>query len=95
MDDTELCELLNHHLVNDKIKKYYDYNGTVVTNKFKDIAEDIANLEVKDSDIYVTSFPKSGMHIFFLLILRSFVLVTLTYFFILQEQHGLKKWYGY
>lgn len=39
---------------------YINYNGCLLTERYKRIADQIDNFKVNNSDIWVTSFPKCG-----------------------------------
>lgn len=58
--EEEIDNIIKTHLIGSFIKEYYYYKGTYLSNDCKNVAKDIENLEVNDSDVFVTSFPKSG-----------------------------------
>ncbi|KAG8291805.1 hypothetical protein J6590_052773 [Homalodisca vitripennis] len=55
-------DLLKKHFVNDFQRGFLrcGTGGTVMPVHFKSIADEIHNLEIRDDDIFVCSFPKSG-----------------------------------
>lgn len=36
------------------------FNGQLVSNKFKDIQDNVLNLKIRDEDVWLCCFPKTG-----------------------------------
>lgn len=60
MASNEINDLLQRTCVGNGFGPYEYYNGCFLTVKYQKHAKEIDNLEVNDSDIWVTSFPKCG-----------------------------------
>lgn len=62
MDDKKINDVLERTCITNVNKKFYNFEGCFVTNNFKNLWTEIENLTVHDTDIWVTSFPKSGKY---------------------------------
>lgn len=59
-------ELLNKHFITVFRHGYIRCQGTVLPVYYKEFAEEIFNLEVRDDDVWVCSFPKTGEFCFYI-----------------------------
>ncbi|XP_018321161.1 amine sulfotransferase [Agrilus planipennis] len=60
-DCTQISDdILDKKWVNTFRKGYVSVKGVTLPLRYKDLAEDIENLEVYDDDVWVCSFPKTG-----------------------------------
>lgn len=59
--EEELDNIIKKHLIGGMINEYYFYKGTYLTNDCKNVLKEIEDFDVNDDDIFVTSFPKSGL----------------------------------
>lgn len=60
MDVESLDQLLERTVFNSAIKKFEMVDGCQLNAHFNDIKEEIENLQVKDSDVWICSYPKTG-----------------------------------
>lgn len=56
----DLDQIMIDQFTNEFRKGYITVNGFSMPVGYKDLAETIENFEVKDDDIWVCSFPKTG-----------------------------------
>lgn len=63
--DGECAKLLQEHFVSDFRYGYKKYRGVVLSERYQTFADKIENLEVRDDDIWVMSYPKTGMYLVF------------------------------
>lgn len=60
MGSTNIDELFQRTTINHIMPSFVEEDGFLMGCNYKKIKDRIDNLEVKDSDIWVTSYPKSG-----------------------------------
>lgn len=53
-------EIQRKYFTSPFINTFVDYKGCVLPSMFEDIQNKIYNMEVREEDIWVMSFPKSG-----------------------------------
>lgn len=58
--DSELDKILSECILPDVNMKCITYKSIFVPESYKLIADSIENLEIRDDDIWVCSFPKTG-----------------------------------
>ena len=56
----ELDKLLHEKFTNIFKKGYITVEGTTLTERYDDVKEDLDNLEVNESDVWICTFPKVG-----------------------------------
>lgn len=60
IENDAYAKILKETFTNTFSSGYLDINGTTLTRRYADMAQDILNFEVYDSDVWVASFPKTG-----------------------------------
>lgn len=65
-----------------------DFKGTYLPEKFAKCVKSIEEMKLKNSDIWVCTFPKSGIS------LNIFVVKPSQSPNVFQVRHGRKKWFG-
>lgn len=63
MATTNIDELLQKTTLNRFVPKLVDQDGFLMGCNYESIKERMDNLEVKDNDVWVSSFPKTGMNL--------------------------------
>lgn len=59
-DEQECGRILRDYFLSKFRKGYITMGGVTLPLRYSDMAEEILNWEVYDSDLWVTSFPKTG-----------------------------------
>lgn len=60
MAEEDINDLLERTCVGEGNGPFENYKGCFLAEIYKNSAEEIDNLQVNDSDVWVTSFPKCG-----------------------------------
>lgn len=60
IEDDEYGRILNETFTNKFRFGYVDIKGITLTRRYADLAPDIFDLEVYNTDVWVASFPKTG-----------------------------------
>ena len=59
-DDIKLDRLLNEQFKSDLGTGYANFNGTCLPKRYKDFAHAIENFEIRDDDVWLCGFSKTG-----------------------------------
>lgn len=60
-ESDELDELLKRHCLSEFRTGYINIDGFALPEHYKTISADIENLNIPDDDVWVCSFPKTGI----------------------------------
>lgn len=60
MDTTNIDELFKKTTINRLMPSFVEEDGFLMGCNYKNIKDRLDNFEVKDNDVFVASYPKSG-----------------------------------
>lgn len=85
----DIDELLKNKFTNDFRKGYVTYDGITMPLKYKELKEDIDNFEVFDDDIWICSFPKTGLYKAIDELWRIFFMCLCNYRYDMDSRNGM------
>lgn len=80
----DLDQILKDKFTTEFRKEYTTVQGVCLPKKYEDFAQIIENFEIRDDDVWICSFPKTGI-IFLSILLREKYQIYIIILFILHD----------